>query len=102
MCQRAPLAGSARALVVITRLDTAGTPEREQPALAPSLDKATQGDVDRFALGLHVGELHGLPDQIVVENDIGTHTPPDVYEKCSILGGYLGDAEVSFRHENRP
>ena len=48
--------------------------------LFSAMDVTPQRKIDNFALGLDIGKLHGLPDKLFVEHDIGSqHTPSDVY-----------------------
>src|SRR5471032_2750880 len=72
-CRPGPSASATGALVVVSRVDSAAAIECQQSMLAPALDEAAKRHVHRLALGLHVGELHDLLHELVIQDNVGSH-----------------------------
>src|SRR5258706_4691539 len=87
-CRPGPSATRARLLVIVTLANAAGSLKVEEPFLFAAVNETPQCKVDDLALGLDVGELHGFPDKLFVEHDIGSHdTPPYVYRDSIQIRG---------------
>ncbi len=66
-------------LVVVTFANTSGTVEVKESVLFAAVHETPERGIDRLALGLDVGKLHGFLDEFLVEQDVGSEdTPPDL------------------------
>lgn len=59
--------------------NTSGTVEVKESLLFAAVHETPERGIDRLALGLDVGKLHGFLDKFLGEQDVGSEdTPPDL------------------------